>query len=374
MKNEKMTNKDYSIIEYVQDKKETFFESAFNEVDSLVFAQFCYLKFTRLVGSPDDNKDWVPISSLFRSEEIDYLVSETCFPDLDKKLITAICSSPRFRDVLINYYVEKNCIQGREHFSAVSFLLPTKDTVIAYRGTDDSLIGWKETLSMIHASPIPSQLSALEYLNFVAANTPSSIYLTGHSKGGNLAVYSASCATLNLKNRILSVYDLDGPGFLPKLLRYDGFRESAHKIVKLSPSGSCIGSIMKSAGKLNYIQSKGRGFLQHSAFNWQINGIQFIRKERNSKSVCYWKKTINTFIYKLTYEQRALLINTLFRILNATKSEGVSTLIPLAFKERDNVLKTLKELGKDTSTAFKEVFNLFLRITVTHALAKQKIK
>ncbi|MBQ4347238.1 MAG: DUF2974 domain-containing protein, partial [Firmicutes bacterium] len=83
---------------------------------------------------------------------------------------------------------------------------------MVFRGTDHSLVGWKENFNMSYEDVVPSQRDAMYYLDKMAQEYKGNIRLGGHSKGGNLAIYAAAHCRVKVRERIFAIYNNDGPG------------------------------------------------------------------------------------------------------------------------------------------------------------------
>ncbi len=190
-----------------------FFERKPNPIDGLIFSALAYLNFSAsdfALKEAYDRLNMVKEEEQYRGLDI---VKDNHF-----LLVKKCAKSPRYQNVIIINYIENTDIENQCQFSATSFLLPGDIIFIAYRGTDSSLIGWKEDLNMAFTSGTPAQLMATEYAKKIAEKYPSyHLYLCGHSKGGNLAVWAAVHLPEKIKQRIIKVYNNDGPGFINDL-------------------------------------------------------------------------------------------------------------------------------------------------------------
>ncbi len=358
------------IIDYVKTKMETYAESPFNEVDSLIYAQFSYMFFENLVPTIDEGKDWVYVSSLYRAEKFDVIVSKSPFPESNKELLTALCASPRYRDVLMNYYTDIFDKDTAQQFSAVTFKLPTGELVVAFRGTDSSMVGWKEDFNMAYLAPVPSQISAQKYLDTVADNTNAVIYTTGHSKGGNLSVYSATHAKKETQDRIIAVYDHDGPGFAITPETEKVFNTIKGKVNKYTPEGSIVGVVLQSISDSNVIKSNKLGVMQHDTFTWQIENDSFVPSDSMTSGAKYFDKTTTMIMKNLDAEQKKLMVDTVFSIIDAANVETIYDLGPVLIKEKDNIFNAIKSVDDETANCIKEIMKRFVKISFTSAFDK----
>lgn len=189
----------------------TFMEKPMNDVDSLALCQFCYLKFDGLVPLVTENKRAVTLGELAAHEKFEQLFADERYEKVNRELFDAMLHSRRFKSMKLNCYINIVEKEWETQFSAVTFILEDKTLYIAYRGTDESIVGWKEDFNMVFQSPVPGQAYAVKYLNMVTGKLKNRFYLGGHSKGGNLAVYAAMNCTKDVRDRILKIYSMDGP-------------------------------------------------------------------------------------------------------------------------------------------------------------------
>ncbi len=362
----KIVKRNKTIVEYIESQMKTFEELPFNEVDSLIFSQMSYMNLDRVVSSFEDSLgQWIEILSLYRAEEFDGLVFKTLNPPLNRELLRVICASPRYRTVLMNYHADKYDKESELQFSAVTFKLPTGEILVTYRGTDATFIGWKEDFNMVYKSPVPSQIEAERYLESVASRTDGDIIVQGHSKGGNLAVYSGVNASESVQERIVTIYDLDGPGFPMNFYENNKHKEVEHKIKKIIPEGSVVGILMESVGKIKIIKSNSVGLRQHEPFTWKIVGKRFMESEEIANSSKRMDRTINTWVENLSIEQRQMLVETLFTIISVSKAEHIQEFASYAIKEKDMIREAIKDMDEETSNAIKEMIMTLVRMSIS---------
>lgn len=355
---ERLKHNDFNILDYIQTQTDDFIKTPFNEVDSVIFAQFAYLYFDRFISTTAQDKQWQPISCLYKAEEFDYMLHDTLYFNDNKRLLASLCASARYRDVMMNYYDSKFDVKTQEQFCAVSFMLPTKEVVVSFRGTDSTVIGWKEDFNMLYLSPVPSQISAVNYLETVAEKTGANIYVTGHSKGGNLAVYSALFCKKEIRDKIIRVYDLDGPGFDSHIWQdhNEEVEQIKEKITKIMPEGSFVGVLLYNQIQPKPIKSSSIGMLQHETYTWQINENEFVSTQSMSTHVKNIDKTIDTMLSELSTEQRKLVVETVFSVIEKTNALRLNDFIPLLIKEKDAIIGAIGEIDSETASFVKEVF------------------
>lgn len=202
-----------NIIDYAIGESDTFKNRKFNAADSLVLSQLAYLRFDKFVPGLFDIATPVSIKEIASKENLDMLFRDTWNSKNNRRLFFALANSSRFRDLKMVFYVNKIDNKTEKQFSAITFLLDDCSSYIAYRGTDSTFIGWKEDFNMAFINPIPSQEEGVAYLNAVADRISGQLKIGGHSKGGNIAVYSSIKCRQPVQKRITHVFSHDGPGF-----------------------------------------------------------------------------------------------------------------------------------------------------------------
>lgn len=255
-----------NIIEYVEQEFTAFSEKPFCDVDSLVLSQLSYIHFEVLLNQyPADHK--AEIRDLLRAEDMDLILLNVRDPESNKKLLYALAASPRFRNIKFGDFVSKTNDTLQEQFAAVTFYMPDGQAYIVYRGTDSTLIGWKEDFNMAFMPKVPAQQDALDYINRIAAKFDGYINLCGHSKGGNLAIYSAAFGDAALQDRVRCIYAHDAPGFSKENLQSAGYKRIQYRIRKTIPQASLIGMLLENHDNYTVVESRQIGIMQHDPFS-----------------------------------------------------------------------------------------------------------
>ncbi len=295
----------------------TLAEKPFGPVDSLILSQLAYINFEGLVPGPVVSATPVRIADCLKAERFTSMFFETRDPKNNKRLLQAVAASPRFRDIGMISFVSEFDPVSEKQFSAVTYILPESTEYIAFRGTDDTLIGWKEDFNMAFVYPVPSQKRALEYLLDISQRRSGKLMIGGHSKGGNLAVYSAFTAPQSVQRRILRVYDHDGPGFKVGALESEGYRRIEDRVEKTVPQSSLIGMLLEGHKKYTVVESSRFGVMQHDPFSWKVAGDDFVTTEEVSDGAKYMNRTIRDWLDSLSQDEREKFTDLLFSVLDA---------------------------------------------------------
>lgn len=345
-----------TIIDYVREYGcYTFEEKPLNEVDSLVLSQFAYLKFDGFVPGFAEHKKAVSIGWLNRHEQRDKLFADKRFADHNHALFTAMCNSFRFGKMRMNHYVNEIDPEKETQFSAIIFYLGKGCTYLAYRGTDETIIGWKEDFNLAFLTPVPGQLKSVEYLKKAAWRIRGKFYVGGHSKGGNLAAYASMNTAPRLQKRILEVYSHDGPGFRPEILASADFGRISEKIRKIVPQSSLIGMMLQSQEKYTIIESTSFGLLQHDPFTWSVEQDRFKRADKIYEGRLFMDETLNEWILDMDEEEIRFFVDTLYQVVSAA---DIDNLIDFTDNWKDNLnalVEAVKELDEVSKTMMRQI-------------------
>lgn len=348
-----------NIITYTQENLDTFDIRPFNSVDSLILSSVAYIHFPDVIPEVENWKG-IRVQKLYRAEYFEEMFHNVPLMEHTKQLFFALAASPRFRDIRVMGYTEQFDMVSEKQFSAVTFQIQPDLCYIAYRGTDSTLVGWKEDFNMAFKSPVPSQEEAVRYIEKAALYCPGKILTGGHSKGGNLAVYAAAMCRQNIQSRIAKVYSHDGPGFLEDTLQSEDFKRISPRIEKTLPQSSIVGMLLEHQEDFRIVKSNKVGLLQHDQYTWEIEDNDFIYIESLTKDATFADKTLTDWLHQISEEDRERFVDSLYSVLNANNLTTLDdfrtewqTAIPAtlhAASQLDNdtkkfLLHTLKQLA-----------------------------
>ncbi|OZG65974.1 DUF2974 domain-containing protein [Bifidobacterium eulemuris] len=393
-----------NICDYVRDETRGFDELPFNAVDALVLAQLSYESIPPLVPRLIDEVEcfgtfarrarrfsWRnPVQSIRSLAQAPFSpvtleqVNTVLHGDVDDvcthpvhltgiadtkqvhEFVRATAANPRFSSLPMGAFAEQFDRREQTQFAAVTFRLPDGTLVLTFRGTDDSLVGWKEDFNMAFQYPVPAQEAAAEYLLVVAGMWKGPIILAGHSKGGNVAVYAAMNAPANIQSRITAVYSLDGPGFPRDVVQGDAYASIMGKIRKIVPDSSIIGMVLETPEPCTVVKSDVEGVMQHFAFSWQVEGDRFVEVDDMAASSHTFNESFNQWMTGLTPEERQHAVDALFQVLHASGSttfSGLLSAMPLALP---GMIGTIVGLTPDERKHIHEA----VKMLVTAAMAR----
>jgi intein/homing endonuclease len=280
-------------------------------------------------------------------------------------LLYALAASPRFRDIKMTYYVNKLDYKQEKQFSAVTYQIDDRTSYISYRGTDMTFVGWKEDFNMAFQSPVPSQEEGTEYLNTVGGLLEGDLIVGGHSKGGNIAVYSAMKCDPAIQSRILDVYSHDGPGFKDSIFHSPEYLRIKDRIHKILPQSSIVGMLLQTQESYRVIKSRKSGIMQHDPFTWVIEDDDFHYVKNISNSSLNMNKTINEWLSNISDEKRELFIDALFQTINSTNAKSIGDLSEVQIKDFAKILKAFRSIDNETrkflSQTIRDLILLYVR-------------
>ena len=251
---------------------------------------------------------------------------------------------PRFQPLMLSGFRRTNDPENTEQFSALTVRIPGGLHFITFRGTDDTLIAWKENFRMSVMDTIPAQEDALRYLRWAMEAYDGSFIVCGHSKGGNLAVYASAMLPQEMQDRIVSIYDFDGPGFQDDFLEEEGYRRILPRLNFLIPQNSIVGLLLSVGKEPEITACSYFGPKAHDGFKWEVRGTRFVRAEELSRSSTLFKNAISETLVGMSMEEREAFIEGFFKTMMST---GAFTLTDLTEAGLLNALEIAKSLGRD---------------------------
>ena len=364
-----------TILDYIRDYGDyTFTERPMTDADSLVFCQFSYLKFDGMVPLVSENRRSVTMKQLKEHPDYEKLYADTRFEKDNRALFEAMYKSRRFRSLKMNCYINIVEPEWETQFSAITFFMDDSTMYIAFRGTDETIVGWKEDFNMAFQFPVPSQEYAAKYLNMVTGKLHNHFFIGGHSKGGNVAIYAAMMCTEPVKKRIIRIYCMDGPGFPKEVLQKKEYAEIEERIVKILPHSSLVGMLFETSDHYKVVESKSFGLLQHNPFSWLLEKGEFIYVKQLSSSQKKKDETLNDWVCALSCEDRKIFVDTLYQIISASKAENLIDFSADLKKSMNGMIEAMKEINPETRRTLKKVIKLLFDIAWQKIVPKKSQK
>ena len=318
----------------------TFSQDGFNMIDNLVLSCISYVEMDDVFNASSQKE--------MTLQEITDIYFKKVFPKKSFRdgsilkdapiTLKAISKTGRYKSIKVRNYVSKNDVKKTLQFAAMEFVLPDDTSYIAYRGTDDSIVGWKEDFRLA-TSEVEAEKEAVKYLNTVAKDSSGKLRVGGHSKGGHLALYAVAKCNQAVRDRVKNIYSNDGPGFMKKVAQSKAIKDVTPRLVSIVPEDTVVGLLMEPVGKFIVVKSKATALAQHNLATWCIEGKKLVTTKEVSKTAKLIDATLKENISKMSPKELDEFVDNLFAIFEAT---GALTLTEL----KNSGLKGLQALSK----------------------------
>ena len=345
-----------NIMDYISWRGDlTFAQSPFNEVDNLILACFSYVNLDRIPAVT--RQKGIELKKLVKEfkklHTIKELEADKSFIRLAPFMMFEMAESVRFGNCVIRNYVNEIVTEAEQQFSAVEIVLDDGTSYISFRGTDDTIIGWKEDFNL-STGVVPAQERAVEYMQRISDKASGMLRVGGHSKGGNLAIYgSVMCKSVH--DKILEIYSNDGPGFSKEFQKSPETAEMMPKIIRIIPEYSIIGTLLEHEKQPIIVASTSRGLLQHDGFSWEVQGPGLVRRDSLNKTALRFIEILHKWIDGMDMEQKRLLIEDLFATLQASGYENLSEVQSGGLKSLAAMVKRLDKFAPESRGMMQEL-------------------
>ena len=336
----------------------TFDMKALNDIDSLIFSELAYMDLKDIL--PSDGSRSLTIAELYdvyTAKGIDqsHMMNDP-LPVLRKAAL-----SDRFKDVRARWYYEETDADRQIQFAAVTFLYHEGEAYVAFRGTDNSIIGWRECFNMSYLSKTPGQSKAVMYLNRVAQLFDGELYVGGHSKGGNFAVYASAFCREEVRERIVKVFSNDGPGFLSEVADSEEYTRLLPKIRKFVPDSSLVGALLSDRANSTIIKSDAKSFAQHDPYTWSVSGVRFEQSGSRTGSSMFMSDTMSRWLSNLSDKNKKLFVNAVFDSLDEIGVKNVSDLNENRLYTSHAFLKAMSAIEPENMADFQNVIKALIK-------------
>lgn len=345
-----------NIMDYISWRGDLSFEqSQFNEVDNLILACFSYVNLDGIsavtkqkgIGLKKLTKEFMKLHTMKELE------ADKSFIRLAPFMMMEMAKSVRFGKCVVRNYVNDIVTEAEQQFAAMEIVLEDGTSYVSFRGTDDTIIGWKEDFNL-STGVVPAQKRAIEYLQKISEHTDGMLRAGGHSKGGNLAIYgSVMCKSAHEK--ILEIYSNDGPGFSREFQELPETKEMMPKIIRIIPEYSIIGTLLEHEKEPVIVASSSKGLLQHDGFSWEVQGPALVRRDSLNKTALRFIEILHKWIDGMDMEQKRLLIEDLFATLQASGYENLSEVQSGGLKSLAAMVKRVEKFAPESRGMMQEL-------------------
>ncbi len=339
----------------------SFDEKPFGDADNIAFCEAFYMPLEKVV-SPDfdaEPRNFTDVANdMFaymgnKHKALGLMITKT--PSVTLMEMSKV---RRFAEMKVVACQEAFCTDPAVQFAAATFILPDGTLVIPFRGTDDTIAGWKEDLDLYIRKGIPSHSLAVEYLEKAAEKFSGNIIICGHSKGGNVALYAVLNCSEKVRSRIVGVYNNDGPGFVDySFLSTEAYREILPKYRHFVPSSSMIGMLLAHDDDYTVVKSSRHiGALQHDLATWKLTGCEIQTEKGLTKQGQLADLSLMEIIFRVTDEQSKIVDTVFSKIILATGELSLTGFVKNIVPAVDGAVKAWKDIDETTKEAFKETF------------------
>ena len=364
-----------NILEYLDWRGDIPFSvSPFNEVDNLILAEICYTDFEGVM-TQDDTLSIVEAARLyFEIHTEEEVVNRDLFFKLAPIILKKASESERFKDVMLKNYINLISVTREEQYSAVTFVLPGDMIYVAFRGTDNTIVGWKEDFNLFFMNETAGQKRAVEYINYYFKDDPRSLMFGGHSKGGNFAVYAAAFCDRDIQDRIVNVYSNDGPGFREEIIKKRGYKRILPRVTSILPEESLVGVMLSNRYENKIIKADAKGIGQHDPMTWQVYGKGFVEADKRTEVSRVVDNTMMKWLSEMSDEDRAVFTDSIFSTLDTTGARTLGELSEGGMKAVSEIIKSLKSMPPEKQAELSLMFKRLIKIGRDEAFLEFKDK
>lgn len=339
----------------------TLQQSSFCHIDNLLLATLSYLNLEGLtsIGLGEYREIQAVAEEFFQIHSLEELENQFSLHKQAPDLLAAMAHSERFGTMKIGNYINIIDEEKRVQFSMVEYVLSDDTTYLAFRGTDETLIGWKEDFYLCIGSVLAEKAASV-FLKEIAGMSQRPLRIGGHSKGGYLAYYAAVKSPKEVRDRILAIYSNDGPGYSKDFLEEAKEAGLKDRLVRIVPEISVVGNLFLHDQEPLVVDSDQKGFLQHDSLSWQLEGKEFLYKEEIHPSVIRFHKKLDQWLEGMTAEQKEQFIEDIFDVLESTGCKTLGELYDGGWKYVKTMMQRLRQMDQET----KDMILALLRILI----------
>ena len=339
----------FDYLDYVA--YDSIYDRPFKELDVLALTELTYLPFDRIVPQGDTTNIEVRLSDAVElvDRTTDFIVT-----DQHLQLVDDLATSKRFKNLKLLNYVDEYDPDVQKQFAAMTYRLTMDVYLVVFRGTDDTLIGWKEDFHMTYMDHVPSQRRAASYLQHVMKEFPKGRFMVaGHSKGGNLAAYACSYLPDHLIERVDAIYCYDAPGLNKAIIETESYQRIAHLVHRFVPQGSIVGMMLEVPEPATIVKSRAfGGFAQHDAFTWMVEKDGFVTLDQTSPDSQQTDETLKQWVRETSADERKKFFDTFFGIF---LDAGITSINDLMNLKNFSKIKDIFQNAQDLDPTEREM-------------------
>lgn len=337
-----------NIFDYLKWRNDVPFSiDPFGEVDNLVLAELSYTDFGGIVPSDGEKISIADAHrAFFEKNDHEKILASTSFTAKAPLLMDGMVAGARFGNVKLSNYINEIDREKDAQFSAVTIHLDDGTVYVSFRGTDGTVVGWKEDFNLSYMAETEGQKKAIAYLNNISALFPYPLRVGGHSKGGNFAVYASAFCDDKVKPQIIEIFSNDGPGFLKEVIDSEKYKSVLPKIISIIPDTSIIGLLLSNDVTHRVIKSDASGIIQHDGFSWQVEKNRFVGAILSDMAV-FTEKTLGSWLSGMDDETRKSMTSSVFSLIESTGMDMFSSMSEQKWKTAESIISSMYGLPKE---------------------------
>ena len=341
-----------NMLDYIKEFGHVSFEErAFSEIDALVLTELEYLPLEKVVPSDENGENFVTVKEIaeYMKEHKKQLFDENPMMMTPERheVSQIIADAPRFQSMKFFGVVSEWDKDTTKQFAAITVEVEPGVRLVIFRGTDDTLIGWKEDFLMTYSPLVAAQTDAKEYLAKQASLWDGDLMVSGHSKGGNLALYAAATQEEDVQLRIVDIFCFDSPGLYRSVLETKGYQNIVPLAMRYIPQDALVGLMLESEVPYVIVKSNATGAMQHSAMTWGIEDGQFIKVDKLTKNSLLNDQTFKKWTESVSDEELELFWNVFFELLFTVGIETVNDVYGQFMHYVQEFLKAAGEMDEE---------------------------
>lgn len=340
------------LFSYIEETKSLDFEHmGLTEIDNVIFSRLAYIDLSDFSGK---TLEAAAAKAEYADDEAKNILKTY-------DLLKAAAKSKRFKNTIISEAKEIISEDKGAAFFGIRFQISKQLSFIAFRGTDEKIMSLYEDAELAYSFPIPSQIAALNFVKQTIQKSNDRLYIGGHSKGGNLALFSYIFLDDAQKEHIIKVYNNDGPGFPKELVSLLIKPYIAEKIVNIAPEDSIVGRMLETNGAYRVIKSTAIGAGQHNLFTWIVNGVQFETAEKFSLLSEYMEDTLTAGLNNASGEEMKKAVQTIYKIAMNSEIKTTKDINPKNFKGMILALIQMADKENNASDEISAVIKILIK-------------
>lgn len=347
-----------NIIDYAQGLKAYSFDKVFfKDLDVLALTEVAYLPFEQIITEGEITLEKLAQYYTTLNGEKGEILSVITTPRID--LLRILGRSARYGTIEAFDFINKIDSNIERQFSAITYRLEDEKYLVVFRGTDENLIGWKEDFHMTFMHEVPAQQSAYQYLEKRMTEYPGEYIVSGHSKGGNLAIYACSKLDEEKQNSVTGIYAFDAPGLHESLLESDGFLRIKDRIASYIPQDSMVSVLLEPPVNAKVVKSNAILLLQHDTFSWEVGQIDFVQIENQSQLSIHADKVISSWLDTMSNNEKQEFSDVIFDVF---LESGINKFADITVDTPKKIINIVNNMTRLTSEQKKITIQVFFKL------------